>query len=321
MGHQRTGLISSLSRSRHRSDGTSGYTYRLAAPMQNGSWRSSSPGDDETHNALPYFDATHVWQIVRKHKLVAADTTPATGGARISTDISSADASGAQYVLFRAHRIAPRAGRYDGTYRHYSDYDKRLDLSAAGTTIRAPHHSARRATIVSELGRMRLRAGLHYAFRLIGPITIAPDYTLAVTQPPLPSTRFNAPEAAPFASHGIEATDRNAITLSLRYGIYLLHRSGSDATKRSHGAQPAAKVAWRLSERTCLTFLTPIRYRIRKLAPSRTCASDRLLDAATASIPPVRSHDLSGGYCGTLCGGGLRFSAEVYRRRMHNVLE
>lgn len=282
--------------------------------------------DDDLRYALQDYDATLVWEPGNRHKLVVnahyGDDRVRTGFDKYNFDGRIAWHNSASSLRLES-KLTPRLSMENTLY--FSDYANRLDVSTVGESVHSPSSIADagyKGEISRDSEKIALRAGLQYAYRIIAPQYISADYNLVSTSETVPRPRFGTHEAAAYAEVGWKVRERLQIDLTLRYGIYRAVQRQTKEVYRSCAPEGGVSIAYRLSERTRFSASYSLGVQYTGLVPvSNISFSTDFWTAATAKNPPMRSHNLTAGYYGTLLGGRLRLSAEVYYRRMYHVLE
>lgn len=284
----------------------------------------SSKGNDDLHYRLQDYDATLAWQLDNRNKLIVSshygdDHTQIAyndgllnGRLRWYTSVSSA--------TLRSD-LSPTA-HMENTF-YYSHLDTRLIAATTGIDAEAPSaigDLGYKHSTSWQIGRLRLAAGLQYAYRRILPQHIASDYGGIAAGERGP--RYDTHELAPFIAVTIPLAHNVTCDAALRYGFYFLQGSDRIASYRHQAPQPSLSFDWQItrSSRFKASYNYTTQY-IHKVPSSNISFATDFWMAPTRHTPPQHTHHTALGYFAEAADGQLNFSAEAYYQRMYRVLE
>ncbi len=274
----------------------------------------SSKGNDDLHYRLQDYDATLAWQLDNRNKLIVSshygdDHTQIAyndgllnGRLRWYTSVSSA--------TLRSD-LSPTA-HMENTF-YYSHLDTRLIAATTGIDAEAPSaigDLGYKHSTSWQIGRLRLAAGLQYAYRRILPQHIASDYGGIAAGERGP--RYDTHELAPFIAVTIPLAHNVTCDAALRYGFYFLQEAIESPptgirrlsrASRSTGRSPAAAV---LKPPTTIPRNTSTRFP-RRTSVSLPTSGWRRPSYAAAAYPSHRARLLrrSGRRAAQLLGRSL----------------
>ncbi len=287
-------------------------------------------GGSNLDYVLQDYDATLVWDISKKHKLV------------VNSHFGKDHINGLfdRYTLkgdIAWHNSASSA-RLQSTFSdnlsmehtiYYSTFANRLNLSNNGLEIYAP-------SSISDIGykgfvnwnfsRSRLRFGVNYAFRDIQAQYMTSNFNFITTENIIRKPHYYSHEAAPYISYRVSITSGLSLEASVRYSIY-----SSDVAKDDIGGnkrfdysmpEPSITAEYRITRqhRVMAGYSYGAQY-IHLVPQSNTSFSTDFWEPATADLLPMLSHNASIGYYASLLEDRLKFSVEGYYRFFDNVVE
>lgn len=281
---------------------------------------------DDMKYALQDYDATLVWDLSPKHKLLVNGHF---GDDRLRAEIEQyliggkirwhSSASSIRLESHFSERLAAEQTLY------VSDFASRLDLRTTGTAIVTPSsllEAGYKGAVVRHWKSLALRAGIHYALRTIRPQYLVTDYNSVTTDTRTDKPRYRTHEAAPYLALHLAPAPGLEADLSLRYALYAARRSGTGGRYTAGSPEPGISVAYRLPSGHLLKASYGYGARFTGLVPvSNVSLATDFWMPATEAVPPMRSHNATAGYHASLPQLGLRLSAEVYYRRMYRALE
>lgn len=286
----------------------------------------SFSGDDELRYALQDYDATLVWELSPRHRLILNGHY---GDDRVRTRFEQYLIGGriGWHTLASSARLESRLSEEISMEHtlHFSHYANRLDLATTGTSIRTPSSIADggySGVVRRRRERLDLQVGIAYACRDTRPQHIIADYNLATTDRTVPKPRYRSHEIAPYISAKIRLGDNARIGAALRYSIYTVQKTGEKKRYTVSLPEPAVDAEYRLSDAHRIRAAYAYGAQYTHLVPvSNVSFSTDFHMPATDRNGPMRSHNVTIGYHASLFDGRLRLSTEAYYRRMHGAVE